>query len=410
VRPVDLLLSALESLAANWLRSLLTALGVIIGVASLIAMMAVGAGASAQIDQMISNLGSNVITVFPGSAAAGGARLGGGSSSTLTDDDLHAIQADVEGVAAAAASLNSGAQLVAGNLNWSTQVSGVTEHFLAVNNWTVADGRGFEPAELRGARKLAILGDSTATALFPDGGALGQTVRIDRTPFTVIGVLKRKGGSLGFRDQDDVVMIPLEAARRTVVSGARARAGTVGSITVQGADAGALDELAENVAALLRQRHRIRAGADDDFTVRNFAEILAARTESTRVMTLLLAVVASISLVVGGIGIMNIMLVSVTERTREIGLRMAIGASPRAVERQFLLEALLLSVAGGVIGLALGAGATWATAALSGWTMTVDATSVALALGFSGATGLAFGYFPARRAARLDPIEALRTE
>jgi putative ABC transport system permease protein len=406
---VDLLHTALGSLTSNWPRSLLTALGVIIGVASLIAMMAIGDAASAQINSVLSGLGTNVVTVLPGSSSSFGAQLGSGSSARITDGDLRALQTQVDGVLHASATLNATAQVTAGENNWSTQVTGATEDHLTINNWRVADGRELDATEYRGARKVALLGATTAANLFPDGGAVDATIRIDRAPFRVVGVLARKGSSVGFRDQDDVVIVPLEAARRSVTRGALVTPGAVSNISVQG-DGTAMDELEAAITDLLRERHRIRDGDDDDFTVRNFAELIAARTASATIMTTLLAVVASISLVVGGIGIMNIMLVSVTERTREIGLRLALGATSTLIQRQFLLEASLLSVAGGLIGLIVAALGTALAAAISGWAMSINATDVAVAVGFSAATGIVFGWFPARRASLLDPIDALRTE
>ena len=405
----DYLLTALRALRANPLRSLLTTLGIVIGVASLIAMMAIGAGASARIDAMISRFGSNTLNVMPGGGKSFGARLAAGTLPTLSERDAKAIAREIDGVVRVAPQINTGGQLVAGSLNWSSSVQGVTEAFFAVNNWQIASGRLLEAADIRSAAKQALIGQTVAKNLFPDSDPVGQTLRINRTIFTVAGVLASKGQGGGWRDDDDIVMIPLSTMRRSLL-GAELVGDWVGGIGIQVDDAGSMDTVSEAVTNLLRQRHRLAASADNDFNIRNFAQAISTRTDSMRVMTVLLSAVAAISLVVGGIGIMNIMLVTVTERTKEIGLRLAIGAPPHAILVQFVIEAGLLALAGGSIGVALGVGVTYLAEHFSELPTVITTSSVVLATTSSVATGLFFGYYPARRAAALNPIDALRSE
>ncbi len=406
----DCFLTALNSIRVNVLRSVLTALGIIIGVGAVIAMVGVGAGAQSRVQNMIQSLGSNLIVVLPGSGFSGGARLGSGSLPTLTDDDADAIRG-IAGVAVVAPSVRGQGQLVAGNRNWSTQINGVTSEYFAAREWGIASGRDFSDQDVRGAGKSALLGQTVVDNLFGAGtDPIGQTVRISSVPFTVIGVLESKGQTGFGQDQDDAVYVPISTAKQRVLGGRRLSGSLVGSIMVKAETAEAVNDVESQVNALLRQRHRIREGQPADFSTRNLSQFLQARAESSRVMTLLLGAIASVSLVVGGIGIMNIMLVSVTERTREIGLRMAVGASSGDIMSQFLIEALTLSLIGGALGVAIGLGGSQAIAGLAGWPMVIQPQSVVIAFGFSAAIGVFFGLYPARKAARLDPIEALRYE
>jgi putative ABC transport system permease protein len=405
-----LLRIALRSLAVNKLRSALTMLGIVIGVGAVIVMIAVGSGAQARVEEQIRALGSNLLLVMPGSTTAGGVRLGFGSGSTLTEDDVAAINREIP-EALAAPALRGSAQVIWGNANWSTQVFGVTPEYLDVRQWPLAAGRTFEPAEMAAAAKVCLIGATVAKQLFGDGDPLDQSIRIKRVPFTVIGVLDVKGQSLMGTDQDDLVLVPIKTARSRVLGTASAaRNRTVGTIWVKAADGMDTKVVEEHVRSLLRQRHRIQAGADDDFSLRNLAEVMAAQEASSRVLALLLAAVASVSLLVGGIGIMNIMLVSVTERTREIGLRMAVGARTRDILGQFLVEAVTLSLIGGLVGVALGMGASLAIAELAGWRIVLSPQAIALAVAFAFVIGVFFGFYPARKAARLNPVEALRFE
>ena len=406
----SLLRIALRALAVNKLRSALTMLGIVIGVGAVIVMIAVGAGAQQRVEEQIRALGSNLLLVMPGSTTAGGVRLGFGSGSTLTEDDVVAINREIP-EALAAPALRGSAQVVWGNSNWSTQVFGVTPEYLDVRQWPLAGGRSFEPAEMAAAAKVCLIGATVAKQLFGSSDPLDQSIRIKRVPFTVIGVLDVKGQSLMGTDQDDLVLVPIKTARSRVLGTASAaRNRTVGTIWVKAADGVGTKVVEEHVRSLLRQRHRIQPGADDDFSLRNLAEVMAAQEASSRVLALLLAAVASVSLLVGGIGIMNIMLVSVTERTREIGLRMAVGARTRDILGQFLVEAVTLSLIGGLVGVALGIGASILIAELAGWRILLSPAAVGLAVAFAFVIGVFFGFYPARKAARLNPVEALRFE
>jgi putative ABC transport system permease protein len=401
---------ALRALAVNKLRSALTMLGIVIGVGAVIVMIAVGAGAQARVEDQIRALGSNLLLVMPGSTTAGGVRLGFGSASTLTEDDVAAINREIP-EALAAPALRGSAQVIWGNTNWSTQIYGTTPEYLDVRQWPLAAGRSFEPAEMAAAAKVCLIGATVARQLFGDADPLDQSIRIKRVPFTVIGVLDVKGQSLMGTDQDDLVLVPIKTARSRVLGTASAaRNRTVGTIWVKAAEGVDTKEIEGQVRSLLRQRHRIQPGADDDFSLRNLAEVMAAQEASSRVLALLLAAVASVSLLVGGIGIMNIMLVSVTERTREIGLRMAVGARTRDILGQFLVEAVTLSLIGGLAGVALGVGASMLIAGLAGWRIVLSPEAVGLAVAFAFAIGVFFGFYPARKAARLNPVEALRFE
>lgn len=402
--------SALRALAANTLRSVLTMLGIIIGVAAVITMIAIGEGATARVKEQIKGLGSNIMLVFPGSITQGGARMGAQTGQNLSEDDAVAIARDVPEVQVAAPTSRGSAQLVVGNTNWSSSVLGASNDYLEARDWPLASGRAFDAAELQGSSKVAIIGQTVATQLFGDQDPIDQVMRVKKVPVTVIGLLSRKGQNSMGQDQDDVVLVPLSTFRNRMSGATAGKLKRVGSISVKVREGHSMKDAEEGIKDLLRQRLKVQAGADDPFTVRNLTEILQAQEESTQVMTLLLAAVAGISLVIGGIGIMNIMLVSVTERTREIGLRMAVGARGRDILTQFLVEALTLSLIGGVIGVILGAGATWAVAGLTQWQAQLSLSSILLATGFSGLVGVFFGYYPARRASRLLPIQALRYE
>jgi putative ABC transport system permease protein len=407
--PADVIRSAVFSLRGNWLRSALTSLGVIIGIAAVIVMVSVGQGTQSEIDKLVSGLGSNRLDVRSGAGfGGGGVRTSAGAEWSLTEGDAEAIRQEVPEVQYVAASLRGNSQLVFAESNWSTQWQGVQADWFPINDWVLASGPGFATRDYGSGAKVVILGETVRRELFGDGDAVGQTVRLGRVPFTVEGVLQAKGlGGFG-QDQDDLVVVPLETARRRL-SGANAMpAGAVQAITLGVGDAKDLDYAQGEVEALLRQRHRIQPGGDDDFNVRNIAQIVATRTQTTKLMSLLLGAVATISLIVGGIGIMNIMLVSVTERIREIGLRMAVGAGPSDIRRQFLAEAMLISLIGGALGIAIGIAATLLVARFGSLPVALNAQVIGLAAGFSIATGLFFGYYPASKAARLDPIEALR--
>jgi putative ABC transport system permease protein len=401
---------ALRALRVNKLRSALTMLGIIIGVGAVIAMVGVGAGAQARVAEQIQSLGSNLIIVLSGSTSAGGIRLGQGSQLTITEEDAAAIAREIPAVQAAAPSMRGSAQIVAGNLNWATGIQGVTPDYAEVREWSVAAGRFLASEDLDGATKVALLGQTTAQNLFGDADPLGQVVRIKKVPFTVVGVLDRKGQNSWGQDQDDVVLIPLSTAKRKVLGVSQANARSVGAISVKVRPDEEMAEAEAQMRALLRQRHRLQPDQDDDFTLRNLSEILQTQEESSRVMTYLLAAIASVSLLVGGIGIMNIMLVSVTERTREIGLRMAVGARGKDILAQFLVEAVTLSVIGGLIGIAIGLAASVTIAKLAEWSVELAPDAILIAFAFSAAVGIFFGFYPARKASRLNPIEALRWE
>jgi putative ABC transport system permease protein len=408
MRPADLVASATRALQANPLRSALTALGVIIGVSSVVAMVALGSGAQQQVQNSINSLGSNLLIVVPGAAQAGGVRMavGGGGRDSLTLADVDAIS-QIDGVVAVAPSQRGVAQIVANGLNWNTQVQGVTPAYLTARDWTVASGRMFDDTEERQARKEVLLGQTVVDNLFPNMDPVGQNIRISGGTYQVIGVLAAKGQT-GFQDQDDIVLAPLTTVKRRI-SGRNGRADTVSQISVKAASENDLDRIQEDVTTLLRQRHHTAEG-DDDFTVQNLASIAQTAQQTTQVFTYLLGGISAVSLLVGGIGIMNIMLVSVTERTREIGLRKALGARQADILRQFGLEAVTLSIAGGIIGLLLGILGAWLMTSLFNLPLVIAPTNAALAIAFSGLVGVVFGAYPAWRAAQLDPIEALRRE
>jgi len=401
---------ALRALRVNRLRSALTMLGIVIGVAAVIAMVAVGSGATERIQEQIQAIGSNLILVIPGSITSNGVRLGSGATVTLSEDDARAIAAECPAVAAVAPAVRGGAQVTYGNANWATSITGTTPDYLAIREQSVVLGSAFTADDENSATKVALLGQTVAQNLFGDADPTGQTIRIKNVPFTVDGVLSPKGQSPTGQDQDDLVLVPLSTAKRNIVGASQANAGSIGSIMVQAVNAGAMDEAQRELEALLRQRHRIQPGQDDDFTVRNLSDVFAAQESSARVMSILLGAIASVSLIVGGIGIMNIMLVSVTERTREIGLRLAIGAKARDILSQFLVEAVTLSILGGISGILCGLAASLLISHFAGWSTLVSPAAIALAFVFSGLVGVFFGYYPARKAALLDPIDALRYE
>ena len=401
---------AVRALRVNKLRSALTMLGIVIGVGAVITMVAVGAGAQARVAEQIQSLGSNMIIVLSGSILSGGARMGSGSQLTITEDDAWAIQREIPAVAAAAPTSRGGAQVVYGNLNWATGIQGVTLEFFTAREWDVADGRLFSQEEVEGAGKVALVGLTVAGNLFGDSDPLGQVIRIKNVPFTVIGILERKGQTTFGQDQDDTVLIPLSTAKKKVLGASQANARSVGSIAVKVREARAMSEAEQEIRGLLRQRHRLQAFQDDDFNIRNLTEVLQSQEASSRVLTLLLAAIASVSLLVGGIGIMNIMLVSVTERTREIGLRMAVGARGRDILLQFLVEAVTLSLIGGAIGIAMGLAGSYSIAYFAQWRTLVSTEAVFVAFAFAAAVGVFFGFYPARKAAALNPIDALRYE
>ena len=401
---------AVRALRVNKLRSALTMLGIIIGVGAVIAMVAVGAGAQARVAEQIQSLGSNLIILTSGSVTSSGVRLGQGSQLTISEDDAAAIPREVPAVQVAAPSVKGAAQVVYGNLNWSTTVHGVTGDFLEARDWLLVAGRPIGPEDVDASTKVALLGQTTALNLFGDANPVGQIIRVRKVPFTVIGLLDQKGQTSHGSDQDDVILIPLSTAKKKVLGASQASPRAVNSISIKIRLGEDMAEAETQVRRLLRQRHRLEPAQDDDFRLRNLTEVLETQEQSAQVMTYLLAAIASVSLLVGGIGIMNIMLVSVTERTREIGLRMAVGARGRDILLQFLVEAITLSLIGGGVGVAVGLTGSHAISYLAEWRTLVAPEAIALAFGFAAAVGIFFGFYPARKAARLDPIEALGYE
>jgi len=401
---------AIAALKVNALRSFLAMLGVIIGVASVIVMVSVATGAGQAIEDRIKALGTNVLVVMPGSFTSGGRRAGEGTAVSLSEADLAAIRTKVPNVSAAAGTVSGSAPLVVGDANWTTSVTGVNEDFLEVRDWPVAEGRSFTEAELRSGAKVAILGATTARELFGTVPVIGEQVRIKNVPFTVIGVLTTKGQSGWGGDQDDTALVPLATARRRLFGAEQTVPDNLRSIMVEVSSAGEMNEAQEEIETLLRERRHVRTGGPDDFQVRNMAEFIRARSETQSILSLLLGATAAISLVVGGIGIMNIVLVSVTERTKEIGLRMAVGARRRDILSQFLIEAVTLCVTGGLIGLTIGGSAALAMSIWGEWPIALSPSLVVIALVSAGLVGVFFGYYPARRASLMNPIDALRYE
>jgi putative ABC transport system permease protein len=397
---------AMRALARNKMRSILTMLGIIIGVGAVIAMVGVGQGAQSQVQQQIANMGSNVLFVQSGTVNRGGMRLGWGATKTLIYDDLTAILRECPAVAAAAPMSSTNAQVVFGNDNWFTNVQGTEPQYVDVRNWPIEQGAFFTRNDVESAANVAVIGATVRKNLFGAVDPIGQTIRIKNLPFKVTGVLISKGQSAAMgQDQDDTIIIPITTLQKKLTGETWLRSIMVSAVSKEASFAAQ-----QQIEALLRDRHRIRPGQDDDFFVRNLADIADLADQAGRVMTLLLASIASVSLIVGGIGIMNIMLVSVTERTREIGIRMAIGATESDVQRQFLIEAVVLSLIGGAIGILAGLGSSYVITNVLGWAVSISPLAIGTAVIFSMAVGIFFGFYPARKAARLDPIEALRYE
>jgi putative ABC transport system permease protein len=401
---------ALRALMVNRARSGLTMLGIIIGVAAVIAMVGVGAGATARIQDQIQSIGSNLIMVLPGSISSNGVRLGSGAVVTLSQDDAKAIAAECPSIAAVVPTVRGAVQVVYGNNNWATNAQGVTPDYVTIRDTSMLYGQFFTTQDVDAAAKSAVLGETVAQNLFGDSDPTGQIVIIKNVPFTVTGVLSPKGQSPTGQDQDDVILLPITTAMQKVLGANKANAGAVGNLMVQAIGPAAMDQAIQEMTALLRERHRILPGMSDDFTVRNLTEVYAAQETSAQVMSILLGAIASVSLIVGGIGIMNIMLVSVTERTREIGLRLAVGARTRDILSQFLVEAVTLSVLGGIIGIIVGLTASLLISHFAQWATQVSLMSILMAFAFSALVGVFFGFYPARKAAFLDPIQALRYE
>jgi putative ABC transport system permease protein len=397
-----------RALRVNKMRSALTMLGIIIGVGAVITMLAVGTGAKKTLGEQLASIGSNLIMIVPGSTTAGGVRMGAGTQSTLSIGDAEAIQKESSAVLYVAPVLSGVAQVVYGNQNWSTGISGTTTNMLYVRDWPLIAGRPFTDEEVRSAAKVCLLGQTVVDNLFGGINPIGQIIRIKNVPFTVIGILEAKGQDPGGRDQDDTIYVPVTTAQKKLFG--TAFPGMVRIIMVKAKSAEDLAEAETQINELLRQRHRIGPKQEDDFTVRNLTQFMQTAEQQTRIMALLLGAIASVSLLVGGIGIMNIMLVSVTERTREIGIRMAIGAKTWDIRLQFIIEALILSLIGGVAGLIAGVSASKIISELAEWSTVITPLSLLLALGFSGFVGVFFGFYPAYKASLLDPIEALRYE
>jgi len=397
--------SALGALRSNKFRSLLTTLGIIIGVAAVIAIVALGEGASASVSNRLSGLGVNVLTIIPGSANSGGVKTGAGGATSLKAADADAIASKIDGITGISPVVGGGAQVVAGNQNWQTRVQSVRPVYATIEDWTVDQGTFFTTQDDTNASNVAVLGQTVYTNLFPDNrSAVGQLIRIRNVPFTVIGVLASKGSGVG-GDQDDTVLIPFHTGQVRLFGAAN-----VGQIVLQVSDSSLADSVTQQIEPTLRSRHELRANQNDDFTIRSNNDVISRVEGVSQTMTLLLGSVAAVSLVVGGIGIMNIMLVSVTERTREIGIRLAVGAEPRDIMSQFLVEATVLSVLGGLIGILLGMGIAAVMPYIAGWTTAMPWNAITLAFGVSAMIGVFFGFYPAQKASRLDPIVALRYE
>ena len=399
-------LIALDGLKANKMRSILTMLGIIIGVGAVIAMVSIGIGVQQKVESSIAGLGSNLLIIMPGATSpSGGVRLAAGSNITLTAKDAQAIASEIKDVNLVAPVASRQYQLVYGNQNWQTSVQGATPDILDARNYAVESGSFFTARDLDSRTRVVVLGSTVATNLFGDANPLGQSIRINKAPFRVIGILESKGQAAGGQDQDDMAMVPLTTAQERLMG-----ITYVQNINVQVANADAINQVQEDIGVLLRARHRLQPGVPDDFSVRNLTAIMATAQETTGTITLLLGNIAAISLLVGGIGIMNIMLVSVTERTREIGIRKALGATFANILLQFLIEAIVIGVTGGLLGVALGVAGAYVISAVAGWNTVISLPAIIAAFGVSVAIGLFFGIYPARKAALLDPIEALRYE
>jgi putative ABC transport system permease protein len=403
----NILKVAFRALSRNKLRSLLTALGIIIGVACVVATIGIGEGARLQAENQLKSLGTNFLMIFPGTTTSSGARAGWGSSSRLSGDDVEALKREVETVAYVSATIRTVAQVIYGNQNWSTSIQGGEVDWPFIRSWNLAQGQFFTDQDNRSASKVCVLGQTVKANLFGDEDPIGKTIRIKNIPFKVVGVLEPKGGSTMGQDQDDIVIAPYETVRKKIMGTT-----AVGAILASAASNELVPRAQEEITALLRQRHRINkaAGQDDDFMIRSQTEMLRQAEEQSRTMSALLWSIAGVSLLVGGIGIMNIMLVSVTERTREIGVRMAIGAKGGDIRAQFLVEAVVLAITGGAVGIGLGIGIQRTVARFAGWPVSVQPQAIWLAFVFSALVGITFGFYPALKASRLDPIEALRYE
>jgi putative ABC transport system permease protein len=409
VSPLHTLRVALRAILRNKLRAFLTTLGIVIGVGAVITMMAIGAGAKARVDEAFAAMGTNVLIILPGSTRAGGVRGGFGSMPTLTWDDLASIRGDVATVKSAAPTLRSSMPIVAEDLNWTTSITGTSPEYFEIRNWPMSAGIAITPQDVAGGTKVIVLGQTVVDKLYgPNANPVGQTVRVGTTPFDVIGVAARKGQSATGQDYDDAAFIPYTTFARKVQGGLSKY--LQGSVMAAATSSDATMRAEQDITTLLRERHHLAVGDDDDFSIRNLSEIAGAQQQGAETMTMLLASVAAVSLLVGGIGIMNIMLVSVTERTREIGIRMAVGAEPHHILLQFLVEALSLSVAGGLIGVGFGVGVAMWIAARLHWPMLIQPDVIMVSVGFSGLVGIVFGIYPARKASQLDPIDALRFE
>ena len=405
MKMLNIVRSAFRALRRNKMRSFLTMLGIIIGVGAVIAMLAIGQGAEYSVKQQISSLGTNVLIVFPGSQQTGGLRMGAGTVTTLTEEDAWAIQKECPAVAFVSPGARSGGQVIAGNLNWGTSIEGTGADYLEIRSWAVEYGEFYSEQDIKAAAKVCILGKTVADALFPESTPVGQNVRIRNVPFKVLGVLSKKGQNAMGMDQDDIILAPYTTVLRRLSHSPYLR-----QVLVSATSPSSIGAAQTQITELLRMRHKIAPYDADDFTIRNQSDLAATATATTGILTILLASIASVSLLVGGIGIMNIMLVSVTERTREIGIRMSVGARGRDILTQFLIEALVLSLLGGIIGILLGVGGSVAISAFAKWPTIITVFSILLSFGFSIAIGIFFGFYPARKAALLNPIDALRYE
>jgi len=399
---------ALRALKANAMRSFLAILGIIIGVGAVVAMVAIGSGASEKISSQISSIGSNLILVLPGTTTQSGIRMGTGTQQTLTMADAEAISKECSAVIAVAPAITGTAQVVFGNQNWATGVIGTTPDMVIVREWELVSGRFINEQDVRSGTKVAVIGQTVADKLFGEIESTGKIIRIKKIPFEVIGVLDKKGQSLTGQDQDDIIYVPVTTAQRTLFG--QTLPGRVRLIYVKASSLESIPQATEQIKTLLKQRHRIGPNQEDDFTVMDLTQMLKTAEESTKTMSILLGAIASVSLIVGGIGIMNIMLVSVTERTREIGIRMAVGAKPKDIRMQFLIESVFLTTIGGIFGLMLGIGASLIVADLMEWTGSISLFSALIAFSFSAFVGVFFGFYPAYKASMLNPIEALRYE
>ncbi len=402
MRFINIIKVALRALRRSAMRSILTALGIIIGIAAVIAVVSIGNGAKTQVEASIASLGQNIISVFPGNFTAGGVRGGFGSASTLTVEDALAVSREVAGIVAVSPEMNDRSQILANGLNWNSQIRGEDVNYLDIRIWGIAEGEMFTEADVRNSTKVCVIGNTVATQLFQDGDPVGQSLRIRNIPFKILGVLTAKGFNYFGQDQDDLVLIPYTSHLKRI-----ARRPNLNSILIQAQSPDQMARIQQDVTDLLQQR---RNGREPDFTVRNQQELAEAATATTKTMTFLLTVIAIISLIVGGIGIMNIMLVSVTERTREIGIRLAVGAHGRDVLTQFLVEAIILSIMGGIIGIVLGIVSSHLVNKFVGWPVQISTLAIGGAVAISTVIGVFFGFYPARKAAQLDPIEALRYE